>query len=178
MRRESLKISLKLSNKSRFPSIIPCRFQLRRNETHRPFRQRGDGQAGIDAQICRHHRPVTNINILVSKKTMVSVNHPVLGRICDHASSDTMGCARNIKQDLREHAQRKASGKLRKLLGELVCFGNVSRYFLSAADQKFTEGPEPWPLPVHLNLAFHRLHAEQDHKFPCPTQGLQTHETS
>ena len=144
-----------------------------RDKTHGALGQRSNGQAGIDTEVGRHHRSVTDVHIPVAKDAVVIINHPVRGRIGDHTTSDTVRCARNIEENLRKHAHGKTTGELRNFLRKLVCLRNVGGHLLAPADEKPPERPEPEALPAHLDLAFQRLHAEENHKLLRPAYRLQ-----
>src|ERR1019366_7176355 len=78
--------------------VIPVRLRCRGDETHRAFRQRGDGQAGIDAQIGCDHRPVADIHVLISENAVAIIHYAVLRRAADYSAPKTVGGAGNIEQ--------------------------------------------------------------------------------
>jgi len=104
---------------------------------------------------------------------MTRVNDTVLGRVGDHAASEAMRGAGNVEQDFRQHAHWDSAGETRQLLGEFVGLRNVGGHLVAAADQKFAEGPEPGPLPAHVNVRVDGLHAKQDETFARPAEGLE-----
>ena len=60
-------------------SVVPCRFRHRRDEGHRALRQRGDGQAWVDAEIRSQYRSIADVQIAVAKDAVVRVNDAKLG---------------------------------------------------------------------------------------------------
>src|SRR5690242_7307181 len=89
-------------------------------------------------------------------------------RISDDAAANTVRGTGNIEKDLRQRAHSSAAGDLGKFPGEVIGLRNVSRDLLSAADQEFSERPEPWPAPIHLDLTVQRLHAKQNDRLSRP----------
>src|ERR1022692_3440587 len=61
--------------------IIPICIGCGRNETYGPLSKRGDGQAGIDAQVRCHYRSVADVHILVTENPVACVHYAVCGRI-------------------------------------------------------------------------------------------------
>src|SRR5271165_6895212 len=80
---------------------------------------------------------------------------------------------RHIEEYLRKHAHRKSAGELCVFLCKLVGLRNIGRHLVASTDQKLPERPEPGTLPAHLDLSLKRLHAEQNHELPRPSQWLQ-----
>src|ERR1035438_6562525 len=153
--------------------IVPTGIGRGGNETHRALGERGDGQAGIDAEIGRHYRPIADVHILVAEHAVARVDYSASRGIGNHATSDAMRSPGNIEQNFRKHTHGESPGKAREFLSKLVGFRNVGRDLAAPAYEKPSERPEPGALPAHLDLIIQCLHAKQNYKFTRPSPRLQ-----
>src|SRR5271157_6076262 len=93
-------------------------------------------KAGIHSQVRCDHRSVADIHVFVSENAMSRINHTILRRIGDHASSKAVRRARNIEQDFRNHAHGSSAGEAGELFREFICLRNIGRYLITAANEK------------------------------------------
>ena len=104
---------------------------------------------------------------------MARIDYAMVRRLRDDCAPQAMRGARYIEENLGQHAHRRSPGHAGKLLGKFVGRGDECGHALAAAHQKLAEGPVNMPPPLHVDVAFQRLHAQQDHRLPREPEWLQ-----
>src|SRR5208283_2194895 len=104
---------------------------------------------------------------------MAGIDHAVRWGVGDHTASEAVRRARNVEQNFRNHAHGSSASQTSELLRKFVGLRNVGGHLLASADEELPEGPEPRPLPAHVNVGVERLHAKQDYGLPRPSEGLE-----
>ncbi len=153
--------------------IVPVSVGGERDEAHGALGQCGNGQAGIDAEIGGHHRAVADVHVFVAEYAVTRIDNTVVEESA--ITQPPMQCAvPGISNRISGSMLiGESASELREFLRKFVGSRNIGGYLVAAADQEFTEWPEPRALPTHFDLVVQGLHAKQNHELPGPAPWLQ-----
>ena len=126
------------------------------------FRQCGDGQAGIDAQVGGEHRAVTDQHVAVMEDAILAIADAVLGGGRHGRTAHAVRRGGDVEEYLGDAAAGDGADGLCATRDEVIRLGDEGRDALALGDQRLAQRPVPQAFQCHVEMAIRRLHAQKD----------------